>query len=215
MEDTKCSLIDTCIESVLFAFRNSIELLKCGSCDKSQLWDVNDVNVGSSCTRYKIFTMNVIMWAFPVVLYLSSSAVLKRLWDILLILDIKDCDRLCGLVVRVPGCRAEMYCVSCEVRTEFIYVKWKKVDRLCGLVVRVSGYWTEMYCVSCEVRTAFICYVEESKGCCGRSGEVGRSVVYNRYNNGPRTLPWGTPALTDYSSVHSVSTFTRKCLLCE
>jgi hypothetical protein len=25
-------------------------------------------------------------------------------------------------VVRVPDCRTEMYCVSCEVRTEFIYV---------------------------------------------------------------------------------------------
>jgi hypothetical protein len=25
-------------------------------------------------------------------------------------------------------------------------------------------------------------------------GEVGRSAVYMRYNNGPRTLPWGTPA---------------------
>jgi hypothetical protein len=31
-------------------------------------------------------------------------------------------DRFCGLVVRVPGYRTEMYCVSCEVRTEFIYV---------------------------------------------------------------------------------------------
>jgi hypothetical protein len=31
-------------------------------------------------------------------------------------------DRLCGLVVRVPGYRAEMYCASCEVLTEFIYV---------------------------------------------------------------------------------------------
>jgi hypothetical protein len=31
-------------------------------------------------------------------------------------------DRLCGLVVRVPGCITEMYCASCEVRTEFIYV---------------------------------------------------------------------------------------------
>jgi hypothetical protein len=29
---------------------------------------------------------------------------------------------LCGLVVRVPGYTTEMYCVSCEVRTEFIYV---------------------------------------------------------------------------------------------
>jgi hypothetical protein len=31
-------------------------------------------------------------------------------------------DRLCGLVVRIPGCRTEMYCASCEVRTEFMYV---------------------------------------------------------------------------------------------
>jgi hypothetical protein len=29
---------------------------------------------------------------------------------------------LCGIVIRVPGCRTEMYCVSCEVRTEFMYV---------------------------------------------------------------------------------------------
>jgi hypothetical protein len=28
------------------------------------------------------------------------------------------------------------------------------------------------------------------------SVEVGRSAVYSRYNNGPRTLPWGTPTLT-------------------
>jgi hypothetical protein len=52
----------------------------------------------------------------------------------------KKVDRLCGLVVRVPGCRKKMYCASCEVRTEFIYVMQKKVDRLCGLVVRVPGY---------------------------------------------------------------------------
>jgi hypothetical protein len=30
-------------------------------------------------------------------------------------------DRHCGLVVRVPGYITEMYCDSCEVRTEFIY----------------------------------------------------------------------------------------------
>jgi hypothetical protein len=45
-----------------------------------------------------------------------------------------------GLVVRVPGYTMEMYCASCEVRTELIYVMYKKVDRLCGLVVRVPGY---------------------------------------------------------------------------
>jgi hypothetical protein len=44
------------------------------------------------------------------------------------------------LVVRVPGYITEMYCDSCEVRTEFIYIMQKKVDRLCGLVVRVPGY---------------------------------------------------------------------------
>jgi hypothetical protein len=31
-------------------------------------------------------------------------------------------DRLCGLVVRVAGYTTEMYCDSCEVQTEFIYV---------------------------------------------------------------------------------------------
>jgi hypothetical protein len=28
----------------------------------------------------------------------------------------------------------------------------------------------------------------------------------------PKTLPWGTPTLTEGNSVYSVSTFTRKCL---
>jgi hypothetical protein len=46
------------------------------------------------------------------------------------------------------------------------------------------------------------------------SGEAERSAVYGRYNNGPTTLPWGTLALTDDSSVYSVSAFTGKCLLC-
>jgi hypothetical protein len=62
------------------------------------------------------------------------------------VLNSHPMDRLCGLVVRVPGYTTEMYCVSCEVRTEFIYVMYRKVDRLCGLVIRVPGYTTEMYC---------------------------------------------------------------------
>jgi hypothetical protein len=66
-------------------------------------------------------------------------------------------------MVRVPGYRTEMYCASCEVRTEFIYVMQKKVDRHCGIVVRVPDYRTGMYCASCEVRTEFKCYVEESR----------------------------------------------------
>jgi hypothetical protein len=47
------------------------------------------------------------------------------------------------------------------------------------------------------------------------SGEVGRSALYSRYNNGPRTLPWATTALSEDSSVSSVSTFTMKHLLCK
>jgi hypothetical protein len=49
-------------------------------------------------------------------------------------------DRLCALVIRVLVYRTEMYCVSCEVGTEFICVMQKKVNRPCGLVVRVPGY---------------------------------------------------------------------------
>jgi hypothetical protein len=60
------------------------------------------------------------------------------------------------LTNRVPGYRTEMSCVSCEVRTELIYVMQMKVDSLCGLVVRDTGCRTEMSCVSCEVRTEFI-----------------------------------------------------------
>jgi hypothetical protein len=80
-------------------------------------------------------------------------------------------DRLCGLGVRVPGYRTEMYCDSCKVRTEFMYIMSKRVDRLCSLVVRVPGYRTEMYCVSCKVRTEFICYVEESRQPLWSSGQ--------------------------------------------
>jgi hypothetical protein len=32
----------------------------------------------------------------------------------------KKVEHLCSLVVRVPGYRVEMYCDSCDVRTEFI-----------------------------------------------------------------------------------------------
>jgi hypothetical protein len=42
----------------------------------------------------------------------------------------KKVDSFCGLVVRVPSYRMEMYCVSCVVRTEFIcYVVERKKKR--------------------------------------------------------------------------------------
>jgi hypothetical protein len=64
-------------------------------------------------------------------------------------------DRLCGLVVRVPGYRTDMYFASCEVRTKFIcYVEERRPPL--SLVVRVPSYRTDMHCASCEVRTQFI-----------------------------------------------------------
>jgi hypothetical protein len=89
---------------------------------------------------------------------------------------------LCGLVVRVPGCRTEMYCASCEVWTEFIYVMEKKVDRLCGLVVRVPGYTTHVLCFLWGMNWIYICCVEESRPPLWSSGQsswlqVQRSLV--------------------------------------
>jgi hypothetical protein len=46
------------------------------------------------------------------------------------------------------------------------------------------------------------------------SVEVGWSAVCSMYNSGPRTLPWGTSALTEESSVYLDLNFTRKYLLC-
>jgi hypothetical protein len=52
------------------------------------------------------------------IVYKKYSIYILKL--ILYVFTTEDC--LCGLVVRVPGYTTEMYCVSCEVRTEFIYV---------------------------------------------------------------------------------------------
>jgi hypothetical protein len=101
----------------------------------------------------------------------------------------KKVDRLCGLVVRVPGYTTEMYYASSEVRNEFIYVMQKKVDRLCGLVVRVPGYTTEMYCVSSELRNEFIriCYAEESRPPLWSSGQSAWPQI-----RGPVSIPDAT-----------------------
>jgi hypothetical protein len=64
----------------------------------------------------------------------------------------------------------EMYCVSCEVQTEFIY-SVEGSRPLCGLVVRVPGNRMEMYCVSCEVQTEFIYSVEGSRPSLWSSGQ--------------------------------------------
>jgi hypothetical protein len=67
--------------------------------------------------------------------------------------------------------RTEMYCVSCEVLTEFIYLMQKKVDRFCDLVVGVPVYTTEIYCFLWGTNWIDICYVEESRPPLWSSGQ--------------------------------------------
>jgi hypothetical protein len=56
--------------------------------------------------------------------WLHNGDVLCFLWGTnwIYICYVEESRRLCGLVVRVPGYTTEMYCASCEIRTEFIYV---------------------------------------------------------------------------------------------
>jgi hypothetical protein len=46
------------------------------------------------------------------------------------------------------------------------------------------------------------------------AGEVGRSAVYMRYTNSPRTLPWETPAWIGDRGCWTEPNLTKKCLFC-
>jgi hypothetical protein len=63
------------------------------------------------------------LWSSGQSSWLQNVYVLCSLWGTNSIYVMyKNVDRLWGLVVRVPGYRTYMYCASCEVRTQFIYV---------------------------------------------------------------------------------------------
>jgi hypothetical protein len=64
------------------------------------------------------------LWSSGHSSWLQNGDVLCFLWGTnwIYVCYVKKVDRLCGLVGRVLGSRTEMYCASCEVRTEFIYV---------------------------------------------------------------------------------------------
>jgi hypothetical protein len=61
----------------------------------------------------------------------------------------KKVDRPCGLAVRVPAYITEMYCVSREVRTEFICYVEKYTD---SVVLRSEFMATERRCIVLPVR---------------------------------------------------------------
>jgi hypothetical protein len=64
---------------------------------------------------------------------------------------------LCGLEIRVPGYTTEMCCISCEVRTEFIYI-----------VVRFPGF---TLCFLWGTNWIYVCYIEGSRQSLWSSGQ--------------------------------------------
>jgi hypothetical protein len=74
-------------------------------------------------------------------------------------------------VVRVPGNRSEMYCVSCEVRNEFIcYVE----DRRPPLCSSGQSSWLQngdVLCFLWGINWIDMCYVEESRRLLWSSGQ--------------------------------------------
>jgi hypothetical protein len=98
---------------------------------------------------------------------------------------------------------------------------WIDLDSMNFILHLLNQFWvaSRSVCSFCEAMAGSLSMattaVSSAKVAAVDSDEVGRSAVYSRYNNGSRTLPWGTPALTEDSCVYSVSAFTRKCLLCK
>jgi hypothetical protein len=88
---------------------------------------------------------------------------------------------------------------------------WIDLDVMAFILHFLNQFWissSRLVCSFCEAMAGSLSVattaVSSAKVAVADSGEVGRSAVYSRYNNGPRTLPWGTPALTEDSSVYSV-----------
>jgi hypothetical protein len=100
-------------------------------------------------------------------------------------------------------------------------VTWTDLDPLAFILHFLNKIWiaARLVCSLCEAMAGSLFMattsVSSSKVAVVDSGEVARSAVYSRYNNGLRTLPWGMPALTVESSVYSVPAFMSKCLHCK
>jgi hypothetical protein len=102
-----------------------------------------------------------------------------------------------------------------------VNVTWIDLDPLAFILHFLNQVWiaNKLVCSLCEATAGSLSVastaVSLAKVAVVDSGELGRSTMYSRYNNGARTLPWGTPALTEDSSVYSILTFTRECLVCK
>jgi hypothetical protein len=100
-----------------------------------------------------------------------------------------------------------------------VNVTWIDLDPLAFILHFLKQFWiaSTLVCSFCEAIVESLSMATTAvwlaKVAVVDSGEAGKSAAFSRHNNGPRTLPWGTPALTGKSSVYSVSTFTWKCVM--
>jgi hypothetical protein len=69
-----------------------------------------DLGIDGGIILKRVLKQNFVIWAIFISLGTGSSVGV-------LVNIVVNLDRLCDLVVRVPGYRTEMYCASCEVRT--------------------------------------------------------------------------------------------------
>jgi hypothetical protein len=102
-----------------------------------------------------------------------------------------------------------------------VHVKWADLDSLAFILHFFNhiSIASRLFCSYCEAMSGSLSVantaVSSANVAVVDSVEVGRSAVYSRYNSGPRTLTWSTPAMTGESSVYSDSTLTSKCLPCK
>jgi hypothetical protein len=152
------------------------------------------------------------MWSSGQSSWLQIGDVLCFLWGtnwIYIHIMQKKVDRLCGLVVRVPGYRSEMYCVSCEIRTEFIYIYiyiyiyyaeesrpplWSSGQSF-WIHIQRSGFDSRRYQVFCEVvdlERGPLSLVSTSDELLGRKSS-GPGIKSREYGRGdPSRWPSGT-----------------------
>jgi hypothetical protein len=74
----------------------------------------------------------------------------------------------------------------------------------------VWSFWEAMAGSLSEARMA----VSSAKVAVVVVGEIERSTVCMRYRNGPRTLPWRTPAWIGVRGRWAEANLTKKCLFC-
>jgi hypothetical protein len=107
-----------------------------------------------------------------------------------------------------------------HVSLRVVNMTWIDLNPLAFILHFLNQFWiaSRLVCSFCEAMARSLSVAttaaSSAEAAVVNSGEVGRSSAYRWYNDDPRTLPWDTPALTVDSSVYSVSTFMRKCVLC-